>query len=56
MLGRAQIARAVAWNWAMICLTRPIDTLVITVRDAETEPSRLLYSVAGALPDIVEIL
>src|SRR5690606_12459689 len=33
-------ARLAAWRWAMISLTRPIDTLLVTVRNVQSEPSR----------------
>jgi len=48
-------ARAVAWRWCMIPLTRPIDTLVITLRDKDSLLARTLRSVATKLPDIVEL-
>lgn len=49
-------ARAAAWRWAMISLTRPIDTLVITLRDRESAPSKLLLEVAAAHSDFVQVL
>lgn len=44
-----------AWRWAMIAFTRPIDTLVISIRDPSAPMSQLLASVAFDLADIVEI-
>lgn len=49
----ARRARLAAWRWAMISLTRPIDTLVITLRDVGSEPSKLLIDVAAAHRDFV---
>jgi hypothetical protein len=49
-------SRMAAWRWAMISLTRPIDTLVITLRDLESEPSRLLLGVASSNRDFVQVL
>lgn len=50
--GRA--AAAMAWRWCMIGLTRPIDTLVITIRDQDSEVGQLLTVAAGRHPDFVE--
>ena len=47
-------AKAVAWRWCMIPLTRPIDTLVITIRDRESALARVLERVALGFPDAVE--
>lgn len=49
-------ARQVAWRWVMMTLTRPIDTLVITVRNPDTELARVLLSAARELKDFVEII
>lgn len=49
-------ARLASWRWAMISLTRPIDTLVITLRDPQSEPSRLLLEVASKHGDFVQVL
>jgi len=49
-------ARLAAWRWAMISLTRPIDTLVITLRDLGSEPARLLLDVASSHRDFVQVL
>src|SRR5262249_29584236 len=46
-------AEARAWQWAMIPLTRPIDTLVITLRDFSHPASRLVLAVAEAHKDFV---
>ncbi|WP_109793433.1 AAA family ATPase [Minwuia thermotolerans] len=48
------VASAVAWRWCMIALTRPIDTLVITVRDADSELARVLRRAADRLGDVFE--
>lgn len=54
-MGPEQRARRAAWKWCMMALTRPIDTLVITLKNDESEVSRLLKRVAVANPDIVEL-
>ncbi len=43
-----------AWRWCLIPLTRPIDTLVICVRDAGSELGQVLAKAAARLPDVVE--
>lgn len=48
------LAAKQAWRWAFIALTRPIDTLVITLSDLENPLSRVLLKVARDFPDIVE--
>lgn len=46
-------ARAVAWRWCMIPLTRPIDTLAITLRSPDSELSRVIHAVSATMPDVV---
>ncbi len=46
---------AMAWRWCMIPVTRPIDTLVITLRDPSSRFGQALSSIASALPDFVEV-
>lgn len=48
-------SEAVAWRWCMIPLTRPIDTLVITIRDKSSPLARALERVALDFPDVVEL-
>lgn len=48
-------ASAVAWRWCMIPLTRPIDTLVITLRNKTGPMAEALRHVAASQPDIVEM-
>lgn len=48
-------ARLAAWRWAMISLTRPIDTLVITLRDLASGPAQLLLDVAASHRDFVQV-
>lgn len=50
-----QRAAAQAWRWVMIALTRPIDTLVLTLRDPDSPASRTLLRIAEQFPDFVEI-
>jgi hypothetical protein len=52
----AASAAQFAWQWAMIALTRPIDTLVITIRGGDSDVGRLLSNVSAAIPDIVEVV
>lgn len=47
-------ARRVAWTWCMMALTRPIDTLVITINSDQSEVGKVLKRVAECNPDIVE--
>ena len=54
-MGPEERARRAAWTWCMMALTRPIDTLVITLMDDDSEVSQLLKRVAVANPDIVEL-
>lgn len=48
------LASREAWRWIIIALTRPIDTLVITLGDLTSPLSREILSVAEAIPDIVD--
>lgn len=48
------LAAKQAWRWAFIALTRPIDTLVITVANLDNPLSKALLKVARDFPDIVE--
>ncbi len=48
--GRASRA---AWQWVMIALTRPIDTLVITLRDEESEVAKVIETVARSHQDFI---
>ncbi|WAT19255.1 NERD domain-containing protein/DEAD/DEAH box helicase [Aurantiacibacter sp. MUD11] len=47
-------ARNAAWRWAMISLTRPIDTLVISLGDKDSAAANLLKRVASMHEDFVE--
>ena len=51
-----EVSRKEAWSRVLIALTRPIDTLVITLADSESEFSTSLLGITQALPDIVELL
>jgi len=48
------LAAKQAWRWTFIALTRPIDTLVITISDLDNPLSKALLKVARDFPDIVE--
>ena len=41
------------YNWAMIPLTRTIDTLVITLRDPEAKVGKILRELSNEFPDFV---
>ncbi len=45
-----------AWQKAMIPLTRPIDTLVITVQDMNSSAANLLFAVANDFPDFIDVI
>ncbi|MBX5256882.1 MULTISPECIES: DNA/RNA helicase [unclassified Rhizobium] len=47
-------AEAAAWLWIMIPLTRPIDTLVITLRDRRSRLGQVIEGLGERLPDIVD--
>jgi hypothetical protein len=58
--GRSQLsprdgARLHAWRWGMIALTRPMDTLVITLNQVSSTAAELLLRLAEAHPDFVEV-
>lgn len=42
-------------NWALIPLTRAIDTIVITLKNPESETSRILKQIAFENPDYINI-
>ncbi len=44
----------VAWRWCMIPITRPIDTLIITLRNKESRVAQVLQTLARSLPDMIE--
>jgi hypothetical protein len=44
-----------AWRWIMMPLTRPIDTVVITLSDIEAPLSKQILSLAKKYPDLVEV-
>jgi hypothetical protein len=48
-------AEAIAWRWCMIPITRPIDTLAITLRKHSGALASVLSTITRALPDLVEI-
>jgi len=51
-----EISSRDAWYRVLIALTRPIDSLVVTLSNAESRSSIDLLNVARKLPDIVEVL
>lgn len=46
-------ASRLAWQWVMIALTRPIDTLVITLRDPESDVAKVLAEATGKHGDLI---
>ncbi|MSR15836.1 MAG: DNA/RNA helicase [Gammaproteobacteria bacterium] len=52
---KLESAAADAWRWCMIPLTRPIDTLVISLNNLNSNFSRAIIKLAESLPDIVEM-
>ncbi|RYD83803.1 MAG: DNA/RNA helicase [Verrucomicrobiaceae bacterium] len=55
MIGKERYASNDAWQSVMIGLTRPIDTLVISLRNARSNLSRAILEIASTMPDIVEV-
>ncbi|MEW9836218.1 DNA/RNA helicase domain-containing protein [Mesorhizobium marinum] len=49
-------ADTVAWRWCMIPLTRPIDTLVITLRNEGSDLARVIRLVSSRMRDVVEFV
>jgi hypothetical protein len=47
-------AESIAWRWTMIPLTRPIDTLVITLRDKNSVVGKAILAASRAIEDVVE--
>lgn len=47
-------ASRAAWQWVMIALTRPIDTLIITLRDPGSEVAKAIKAAAGSHGDFVQ--
>lgn len=48
------IAKRYAWQRIIVALTRPIDTLVITLDNLNSEFSKILSEIARANPDFIE--
>lgn len=49
-------AQAVAWRWCMIPLTRPIDTLVITLRNKTSDLANVVRTVSSSMCEVVEFM
>ena len=47
-------AKEIAFQWVLIALTRAVDTLVITIKDVNSEFGKLLIKVSQQHEDIVE--
>ncbi|PXX98294.1 DNA/RNA helicase [Halomonas sp. LBP4] len=45
-----------AWQWGMVALTRPIDTLVIQLADKESHFSRQLIDMVSNFPDFARLV
>lgn len=44
------------YNWAMIALTRAIDTIVITIKNPNSETGKLLRQLAEENPDFISLI
>jgi len=53
---RDEQTRIFATQWAMVPLTRAVDTIVITLRRADSELAKALKRVADNRPGIVQWL
>ncbi|MHA6332663.1 DEAD/DEAH box helicase [Qipengyuania sp. CAU 1752] len=52
----SRAATLAAWRWAMIALTRPIDTLVLCLAEKKGPVIELIREAAKRNPDFVEVL
>lgn len=50
----ARAARLAAWRWCMIALTRPMDTLVISLSDPSSSASEIIKKAAKEHSDFAE--
>lgn len=50
----AETSEAAAWRWLMIPLTRPIDTLVITLRNPRSRLGQVIEGLGRRFPDIID--
>lgn len=50
-----EVAQREAWRWATIALTRPIDTVVIQLKDPGNQFSKILLGMAKEHEDFVEL-
>ena len=55
-LSKDDLSKIHAHRWALMALSRPIDTLVISLSDLEDETSRYILDLANQNKDFVEIL
>ena len=51
----ARAARLAAWRWCMIALTRPMDTLVISLADPSSPASEIIKKAANVHSDFAEM-
>jgi len=56
MQTRDRYARSRAWEWILMALTRPINTVVIALHDLTSDTSKLLLDLAKVHPDLIEII
>ncbi|MEO9969783.1 MAG: DNA/RNA helicase domain-containing protein [Hyphomonadaceae bacterium] len=56
MMSRHDYVQSRAWDWVMIALTRPIDTLVISLHDTQSPAAQLLLTLANGHPDLIEVV
>jgi hypothetical protein len=53
-LDREQAKKRSVYLWSLMPLTRPIDTLIITIKDQNSEVGMMLKQLSDAFPDFVE--
>jgi hypothetical protein len=51
----ADAAEEAAWRWCMTVLTRPIDTLVISLGSRDSPCARIFGDIARERPDLIEV-
>jgi hypothetical protein len=54
-LSPEKVASLAAWRWAMIALTRPIDTLVVSFEDTGSSVAKVFHAAARRHVDFVEL-
>jgi len=55
MISKNDYAERRAWEWILIAITRPIDTLIISLYDLESSIAKVLLELAKENSDIIEV-